>query len=425
MSPSRWTTALSGASPNPSQSLRQATTLSSNDCFSIICLSQSAWDADLPTNRQQVMRRAAARGHQVLFVETAPFMGRSIVDVLRRRSPPSRTLEALRAVDRGAGVSTVSAMNLLPWGHRRQVPNRVNNWLTSLNLRRLRRRLPDPVVLWLYDPCTSTMIGSCGEDIAVYDCVDDYPRLAFYDEQQKALADRGDHEAATFAKVVFTTTTPLYERHLRLNPDTHLVGNVGDFDHFQGAVDRETAAAEIRDLPQPVLGFAGRFMTGKIDFSLLEASAARHPEWTVLLIGPADQEARRHLERLAQRENVHWLGHRPYDILPQYVAGFDVGLCPYNWNDWMRGGFPLKLYEYLAAGKPIVASGNPDLAGMEPDVLLVRGADAFVQAVEQALEHRTAADVERRRALARKHTWESRATTLLELTRDRLRPAQR
>jgi glycosyltransferase involved in cell wall biosynthesis len=101
--------------------------------------------------------------------------------------------------------------------------------------------------------------------------------------------------------------------------------------------------------------------------------------------------------------------------VPRYVAAFDVGLCPYVWNDWMRSGFPLKLYEYLAAGKPVVASGNPDLAGMEPDVVLARGAAEFVAAVERALRLDADQDRARRISLAARNTWDTRTQRLLDL----------
>lgn len=388
--------------------------------FSIVCLSQSSWDAELPTNRQQIMRRAAERGHRVLFVDTGPFLGRRIVDVLRRRLPPAALLDMIRPLERSGNVATLTAINLFPWGHRYRLTNRLNTWLNAVIVRRVGRDLPGPIVLWVYDPCCSSMIGACGEALAAYDCVDDYPSLSFYDAREKALARFGDREAAARSAVVFTTTSALFERHGHSNSSVHLVGNVGDFDHFESAVDRSSAADDVRDLRRPVIGFGGRFMTGKIDFSLLEATARTHPDWTLLLIGPADETAQQELGRLTRMENVHWLGHRPYDVLPRYVAAFDVGVCPYQWNDWMRGGFPLKVYEYLAAGKPIVASGNPDLAGMEPDVVLAHGPGEFVQAIEQATLRITDADVDRRRRLAALNTWDSRTQRLLQLVSEQL-----
>jgi glycosyltransferase involved in cell wall biosynthesis len=80
----------------------------------------------------------------------------------------------------------------------------------------------------------------------------------------------------------------------------------------------------------------------------------------------------------------------------------------------------LKLYEYLAAGKPIVASGVPELAGMEPDVVVTESATAFVAAVEEALSRRSEADRERRFALASRNTWDTRTGRLLDLIAEEL-----
>ncbi len=375
--------------------------------FSIVCLSQSPWAASLPTNRQQIMRRAAERGHEVLFVETAPFLGRRL---LQRPSP--RSLVA--PVAQGGGVSTLGALNATPWGHRYGLPNVVNATLTAQLVRRYARKLPPPVVLWIYDPAAARLVGSCGETFAVYDCVDDYASLAFYTPAEQALAARRDREAALVSRLVFATTSALFERHSRLNPKTYLVPNVGDFAHFSPAADPATAMPDLGSLERPVIGFAGNFMLEKVDVELLGSLAAARPDWTLLLIGPADERARAALDRIsAANPNVRWLGPKPYDELPRYVAAFDVGLCPNQWNDYGRSCFPLKLYEYLAAGKPVVASGNPDLAGMEPDVVLARGVDEFVAEIERALGRREAGDRERRMKVAASNTWESRASTLL------------
>jgi glycosyltransferase involved in cell wall biosynthesis len=104
--------------------------------------------------------------------------------------------------------------------------------------------------------------------------------------------------------------------------------------------------------------------TGYFDFDLLEDLARALPQSTLLLIGPATSETASALERLAQLPSVHWLGQKPYVELPRYVAAFDVGLIPYVSNAHTRSCFPLKVYEYLAAGKPAVASGLPELAGV-------------------------------------------------------------
>jgi glycosyltransferase involved in cell wall biosynthesis len=118
------------------------------------------------------------------------------------------------------------------------------------------------------------------------------------------------------------------------------------------------------------------------------------------------------------------VGWKRYADLPRYVAAFDVGICPYAANAYTRNVFPLKVYEYLAAGKPVVATGTPSLAGLEPDVLVAQTGASLVGAVETALGASTAADRERRMALAARNTWEDRTERLLGLVADELERAR-
>jgi glycosyltransferase involved in cell wall biosynthesis len=176
----------------------------------------------------------------------------------------------------------------------------------------------------------------------------------------------------------------------------------------------------VRALAGPVVGFAGNLTAEKVDFDLLEAAARIRPEWSFVLVGPPAENARAGLAGLQALENVHVLGFRPYDELPAYVSGFSVGVIPYRATAYTRNCSPLKVYEYLAAGKAVVASGVPDLGGMEPDVALAEGAEEFVAAVEAALAAESPEAVARRRELAEKNTWEARTERLLDLVGGRL-----
>jgi glycosyltransferase involved in cell wall biosynthesis len=389
--------------------------------FSIVCVSSQPWTSALPTNRQQIMIRAARRGHDVLFVETNDFVGWHLARLARRGDAVS--VRRLFVSDRvSTRVSVSKALNLFPWGQKYELANRVNAAVTASLLRRHVASLPKPVVLWIYDPGFAGLIGRVGEDLAVYDCVDAYEQQAGSDARRQRLISAGDARAASTAQLVFVTTRALLERHVARNRQTHLVPNVGDFEHFRGAFDHARTARDVARLVHPVVGFAGNFLETKVDFGLLEAVAEARPDWTMLLIGPAPREARPHLDALAVRSNVHWIGPKRYEELPEYVAAFDVALIPYVENDYTRSCFPLKLYEYLAAGKPVVASGLPELEGMEPDVVVASGMRAFVGAIERALSLRQREDIERRMAVAARNTWETRTQRLLELVAAELPP---
>jgi glycosyltransferase involved in cell wall biosynthesis len=381
--------------------------------FAIVCVSSQDWYADLPTNRQQIMRRAARAGHPVLFVETGSFLGSHLWRLLRGGGRRSLARRLLGGEHPEPGIEVLTTANLVPWGRKYRLAASLNARSTARRIRRRSAGRHGPVVLWLYDPAAD-LIGACGEDLAVYDCVDDHAAQARPGRRRAVIAD-ADRRAATRARLVFATSRGTLDRQRALNPRVEYVPNVGDYEHFSPAADRRRAAAEVAGLPRPVLGFAGNLLAGKVDFDLLEQLATARPDWSLLLVGPAaDGAAADRLARLGRLPNVHWVGPKPYSEVPRYVAAFDVGLIPYWENDYTRSCFPLKLYEYLAAGKPVVATGVAEAAGMEPHVTLVADAGAVAAAVERALA--TGEDGrEARRRLAARNTWESRAARLLEL----------
>jgi glycosyltransferase involved in cell wall biosynthesis len=359
------------------------------------------------------MLRVARRGHRVIFVETGHFLGKHLWALLRRgeRRSLARRLFSTEAVEHG--VLLRKALNVLPKGSTYRLTNAVNSAITARLLRRLAARLPGPVILWIYDPSTARIVGSSGERFAVYDCVDDYAEQTISARKREMVA-ACDRMAALRARLVFTTSKAMYNRHHSLNPATHLVLNAGDYDHFAQAADPVSAAPEVSALRRPVVGFVGNFLATKVDFALLEKIARARPGWTLLLIGPSVPETALVLERLARLPNVRWVGPKSYDELPRYVAAFDVGVIPYVSNAYTRSCFPLKLFEYLAAGKPVVASGLPELRGMEPDVVLSEGAMTFIQSIEAALSRNREGDRLRRQELAAANSWEKKAERLLE-----------
>ena len=388
-----------------------------NDGFSIVCVSRQDWNAGLPTNRQQIMLRAARRGHRILFVESGGHLGRHLWRLVMGPYRGSLARRLFGAEQVAEGISVEKALTVVPWGQKFGLANRVNSRLTGLRIRRAARRLGGPRVLWLYDPTAFELVGRVGEELAAYDVVDDYAEQVGTNGRRRRFVAEADEAAASRSQLVFATTSGLYERQLARNPETHLVRNGADFAHFS---HRNGTAPEVGGLAGPVLGFAGNLTAEKVDFDLVESIARARPGWSIVLVGPPAENARERVERLGALPNVHLLGFRPYGELPSYVAGFDVGLIPYRSNAYTRNCSPLKVFEYLAAGHAVVASGVPDVSGMEPDVALADGPDQFVAAVERALGDDGADAAERRQALAERNTWDARTERLLELIGERL-----
>ena len=208
----------------------------------------------------------------------------------------------------------------------------------------------------------------------------------------------------TRADVVFTGGRQLYESKTRHHPNVHFFGCGVDADHFERARRTETSVApELRELAHPVLGYFG-VVDERLDYALIGRLADCFAAGSVVLVGPT---AKVDASELPHRANIHWLGQRPYERLPEYVKGFDVCLMPFALNDATQYINPTKTLEYMAAGKPIVSTAVPDVVrNFAPVVRVADSAAGFIDAVSQALtpdESRIEAGLARARAA----TWES------------------
>ena len=259
----------------------------------------------------------------------------------------------------------------------------------------------DDAVQWFYTPMPAPiMVGSLGECAIVYDCMDELSQFRF------APADLGARERQLMASadVVFTGGRRLYEAKARHHENVHFFGCGVDSDHFGLARHPETAVpADVAGLPKPVFGYFG-VVDERLDYDLIARLADAFPTGSVVFVGPL---AKVDPLELPRRSNIHWLGQRPYDALPQYVKGFDVCLMPFALTEATEFINPTKTLEYMAAGKPIVSTAVADVVrNFAPIVRVAESVDAFVRQSEDALApdpDRTAQGI----ALAHASSWES------------------
>ena len=148
------------------------------------------------------------------------------------------------------------------------------------------------------------------------------------------------------------------------------------------------------------------------DVALLELCAQTYPGWEFVLAGSSVGLPAGSLRPLP---NLRLLGEIDYDRVPGLVAGFDVCIVPFLDNELTRCVNPVKAYEYLAAGKPVVATALPELAALEPGLVHVaRSHDEFAGALSLALAEKDDAPLAaRRRAWAAGHDWSARGRELL------------
>lgn len=188
------------------------------------------------------------------------------------------------------------------------------------------------------------------------------------------------------------------------NPNSHYIGQGCDlrlFDPDAGGALPE----DMKDIPRPVIGYVGAIDSARLDERIIEVIATSHPEWSVVLVGPEDELFRN--SALHRLSNVYFPGRKNMQELPGYIAAFDVCINPQLRNIITRGNYPLKIDEYLAMGKPVVATRTETMMLFEKHTFLAESPEDYPRLIAQAL---TGADPRKRAeriAFARSHTWDN------------------
>jgi glycosyltransferase involved in cell wall biosynthesis len=352
----------------------------------VVLLSTADWDHPFWTNKQHVARSLAQLGHRVLYVESVGLRPprleaqdlRRILRRLRRGLRPPRRVEPLL---------WVWSPLLIPaprTGLQRSLNRLVFVGLLALWRRWLGLRAD---LLWTYNPLTALFLPlqHSGYRQLTYHCVDD---LAAQPCMPVALIQREEERLCRACDQVFVTSLELLNTRSRFNPHTRYDPNVADIAHFARARDRSgSVPKDLLDLPPgPRLGFVGAVSGYKLDLELLARLARHRPDVQLVLIGRVGEgDPATDLQLLQGLSNVHLLGPRPYERLPDYLRGFDLALVPCPINAYTRSMFPMKFFEYVAAGVPVVATALPALRDQAHLAQLCSDAQSFLTAVDRLL----------------------------------------
>ncbi len=250
----------------------------------------------------------------------------------------------------------------------------------------------------------------------IYDCVDDWPSF-FPNPAEKRFVRRTDEQLCRRAGMVFVGSEPLLEKRKTFNDRTFVVNHAADISHFMSAADPALAIpSDLEAVPHPRIGFVGMVDELRFDVGLI-AKLAENPENQIVIVGGFMGDARK---RVPERPNVHVLGMKPVAALPAYLKGMDALIMPYTMSETTRYIFPLKLFEYLATGKPVVATPISAVLTVRDYFYVADSPGEFAGLVRLALEERDAAAQERRREKARAHTWEAHVQRKLDLMAEHL-----
>lgn len=232
----------------------------------------------------------------------------------------------------------------------------------------------------------------------VYDCMDDH---AGFEVTHPEISAR-ESSLLSISDMVFVTSRILLDRMNELHGNCVLIPNAGDYAHFNRLPAGQ--GGPLSELPRPVIGYYGAIAEW-FDTQAVEMAATRHPDWSFVLIGHTTGVDLRNLKKL---RNVYFPGEKPYRELPAYLAGFDVCTIPFRRIPLTEATNPVKVFEYLSAGKPVVATSLPELVAYRDLLYLYSAPGDFTALLERALREDGAEVREQRMALARQNTWEIR-----------------
>ena len=353
-----------------------------------VVLATADWDHPLWTNKQHTALTLAAAGHRVLYVESLGIRPPRVGAADRTRIV--RRLRRLLQLPRQRRERLwVWSPPVLPGGHSGKALQ-LNRRLLQGGLKLACRWLgfTNPI-LWTYNPLTTLYLDPESFAGSVYHCVDriqDQPGMPVnrIEASEQALSKAVD--------VVFATSPQLQISHRRWNHHTLLFGNVADHGHFSRArmgddMGPLLCPERLEALPRPRLLFMGAIDAYKLDLVLLLQLAQRNPAWWFVLIGPVGEcDPATDVAALMACPNVELMGPVAYGDLPAWLAYADLALLPLQLNGYTRHMFPMKFFEYLSAGLPVVATAIPSLEA-HGDVawLCAPEVDAFEQAIAAAL----------------------------------------
>lgn len=377
----------------------------------VITLANREWEERMMT-AAQLMTRLSDR-YRVIWVSPSHHW-RGTEERILDSTPVFRTLEG------HPNLTIYTPPAWLPHTYR---PAFAGRWLRARRLRQARNHLRglgcEQIVLYLWRPRFVDALDLVEHDTSIYHIVDEYSFSA--DDpptppEERRLIDAVDE--------LIVHSPGLIEKKGRRGRTTFIPNGV-DYEAY--AAPREEPE-DLAGIPRPRIGYSG-YVKRQLDWELIEALIERHPGYSWVFVGALlHEDLRRRLNTLASRPNVHFLGAKPSHELAGYPQHFDVCIMPYVRDPYTQYIFPLKLFEYLASGRPAVGTPIRSLQDFDQVIGLAEGPEEWSAAITAALEPEATAPehVAERQDLARCHDWgilALRAEQLIESALEQKRDA--
>jgi glycosyltransferase involved in cell wall biosynthesis len=384
---------------------------------SIICFGGEDWWYHHPHSKNHLMRRFARAGNKVIFVNSismglAPMKSGEVLPRIKRKlksyAKLARTTEE--------GITVVSPAVVPLFGSRAAAAT--NRRLLTAQISRLaKQRAMTRPILWIAIPTAVEVVGQLNESFVIYHVSDKYDANTMDHTTDPAYIRKLHERAIDAADLIFYSSRKLIDEAERGREKSYLLEQAVDFDHWAQISNGDLTVAEaVARLPRPRIGYFGAIEPWLVDQDLIKRAARERPSWNWIFIGNKS----RGLE-IEELPNVHFLPPVSYDELPNYAAGFDVCVLPWNTElPFTSYGSAIKVREYLASGKPVVISPLPEYESMKDVLRIARSRDQFLELVDDALHETGTEQAQARQNAVKGGTWDARAEWVSELIEERL-----
>ena len=350
---------------------------------------------------QQIASRLANDGHNIVYFQyPCVFAPSTLIENYKEKNIFIR-----RRVSKNLHIANTSFIPFV--GKFKFITEKFGLFAFKIHLKRLNFE-PDIAIFYsflynfLLEPLESMDVK------IVYDCIDEFSDFSDVSEPLRV-----ERDLTKRSSLVIATSKALCEKLSKINSNCFYVPNAADFRHFHTATQIKEKPAEIKRLQYPIIGFIGAVYDW-VDIDLICKLAEVHPDYSILLVGPIIFGQ----NKLKRYSNIMMVGTKKYELLPQYLSFMDVCLIPFKINKLTLASNPIKLYEYLAAGKPVVSTALPEVCDNASQVVMISKDDDFIKKVEEAVNETKSenkATILRRINFARNNSWDKRIDTIEKL----------
>lgn len=272
------------------------------------------------------------------------------------------------------------------------------------------------IVFWSYNPMFTEFIGRLNEKLFVFDAVDNWSEHNEYTHlMRKSKLLKNYQTIADKANLIFTVSPDLigFFKTFGRTDNIFWIPNGVNYEHFNNQ-ELIQQATLLDGYSQPIIGYLGT-IESRLDLDLIAHLAQKHCDKIIALCGPIWQSVKKQLKNHAQKyKNIILTDRIPAKLAPAYLQRFSVGIIPHKINSFVQSMNPMKLYEYLAAGKPIVTTPIPTLEMFENKLYVAENYEQFSNAIDQALAQDNEILHTSRREEARRYSWHARVDEMID-----------